>query len=72
MGRAVLSMSPSNRVQGNAILYTFFYGGLGLIPGVVGWTADVAGTAAAPIFLSAVILVLTVPLFLGQYLLSRD
>ena len=72
MGRAVLLMSPSNRVQGNAILYTFFYGGLGLIPGVVGWTADVAGTAAAPIFLSAVILVLTVPLFLGQYLLSRD
>ena len=65
-------MSPANRVQGNAILYTFFYGGLGLIPGVVGWTADVAGTAAAPIFLSAVILVLTVPLFLGQYLLSRD
>ena len=71
MGRAVQSMSPSNRIQGNAILYTFFYGALGLIPGAVGWTADVTNTAVAPVFLSAAILALTAPLFLGQYLFPR-
>lgn len=65
MGRAISIMSPSRRAQGNAILYTFFYGGMGVIPGLIGWSADSAGTAAAPIFLSATILTLTVPLYLG-------
>ncbi|MFP6697131.1 MAG: MFS transporter [Alphaproteobacteria bacterium] len=72
MGRAILTMSPANRPMGNAILYTFFYGGMGLAPGLVGWSADISGTAATPIFLSAAILALTAPLFLGQYLLARD
>ena len=71
MGRAVLTMSPHNRALGNAILYTFFYGAMGLVPGLIGWTADISGTAATPIFLAAAILALTVPLFLGQYLLAR-
>ncbi|MFP6770916.1 MAG: MFS transporter [Alphaproteobacteria bacterium] len=72
MGRAILTMSPANRTLGNAILYTFFYGGMGLAPGLVGWSADISGTAATPIFLSAAILALTAPLFLGQYLLAKD
>jgi hypothetical protein len=72
MGRAILTMSPAYRPMGNAILYTFFYGGMGLAPGLVGWSADISGTAATPIFLSAAILALTAPLFLGQYLLARD
>ncbi|MFP6747851.1 MAG: MFS transporter [Alphaproteobacteria bacterium] len=71
MGRAISIMSPANRAQGNAILYTFFYGGMGLVPGLVGWTADLTGTAAAPIYISAAVLALTAPLFLGQYLLAR-
>jgi len=72
MGRAMKIMSPANRALGNAILYTFFYGGIGLAPGLIGWTADISGTAAAPIFLCAAILALTAPLFLGQYLLAKD
>ncbi|MDA1099508.1 MAG: MFS transporter [Proteobacteria bacterium] len=65
MGRAISVMSPSYRAQGNAILYTFFYGGMGVIPGLIGWSADSAGTAAAPLYFSATILVLSVPLFLA-------
>ena len=64
MGHAISVMSPSSRAQGNAILYTFFYGGMGVVPGLIGWSADSAGTAAAPIYLSATILTLTVPLYL--------
>ncbi len=71
MGRAISIMSPTNRAQGNASLYTFFYGSMGLVPGLVGWTADLTGTAAAPIYISAAVLALTAPLFLGQYLLVR-
>jgi hypothetical protein len=44
---------------------------MGLVPGLVGWTADLTGTAAAPIYISAAVLALTAPLFLGQYLLAR-
>ena len=64
MGRAISLMSPPHRAQGNAILYTFFYGGMGLIPSVVGWGADVTGTAATPLYFSASALLLSVPLFL--------
>ena len=71
MGRAISVMPPASRAQGNAILYTFFYGGMGLVPGLVGWTADRAGTAAAPLYFSAVILVLSVPLFLALGAVSR-
>lgn len=71
IGRAISIMSPANRAQGNAILYTFFYGGMGLVPGLVGWTADLTGTAAAPIYISAAVLALTAPLFLGQNLFKR-
>jgi predicted MFS family arabinose efflux permease len=71
MGRAISIMSPPRRAQGNAILYTFFYGGMGVVPGLIGWSADSAGTAAAPIYLSATILTLTVPLYLGLNALAQ-
>ncbi len=71
MGRAISVMSPARRAQGNAILYTFFYGGMGVIPGLIGWSADSAGTAAAPLYISATILVLSVPLFLALNAASR-
>ncbi len=71
MGRAISVMSPARRAQGNAILYTFFYGGMGVIPGLIGWSADSAGTAAAPIFISALVLGLSVPLFLALNAVSR-
>ena len=71
MGRAISVMSPARRAQGNAILYTFFYGGMGVVPGLIGWSADRAGTAAAPIYISALLLVFSVPLFLALSAASR-
>jgi predicted MFS family arabinose efflux permease len=71
MGRAISVMSPARRAQGNAILYTFFYGGMGAVPGLIGWSADSAGTAAAPLYFSAFALALSVPLFLALNAASR-
>ena len=44
---------------------------MGVVPGLIGWSADSAGTAAAPIYLSATILTLTVPLYLGLNALAQ-
>ena len=71
MGRAISLMSPSHRALGNAILYTFFYGGMGLGTGMFGWSADYMDTAAAPIYLGATCLILTIPLYLGLHLMAR-
>jgi predicted MFS family arabinose efflux permease len=71
MGKAISIMSPAHRAQGNAILYTFFYGGMGLVPGLVGWGADSAGTAAAPLYFTAFTLTLSVPLFLALNRVTR-
>ncbi len=71
MGRAISLMSPPYRAQGNAILYTFFYGGMGLVPSVVGWSADITGTAATPLFFSATALLLSVPLFLVLHAMAK-
>jgi len=71
MGRAIALMSPSRRALGNAIMYTFFYGGMGLGPGLFGWSADAADTAAAPLYLGAACLILAVPLYWGLHLMVR-
>jgi predicted MFS family arabinose efflux permease len=71
MGRAISLMSPPHRAQGNAILYTFFYGGMGLIPSVVGWGADITGTAATPLYFSAIALLVSVPLFLVMHAMAK-
>lgn len=56
-------VSPQYRAQANGIIYTVFYGGIGLCPALAGWLADAAGTAAAPIYLCAAILLVTAALY---------
>jgi predicted MFS family arabinose efflux permease len=58
-------MSPPFRAHGNAVLYTWFYAAMGLGPGFIGWAADLAGSVAAPMYLSAGVLVLSILLFIG-------
>ncbi len=71
MGRAISLMSPPYRAQGNAILYTFFYGGMGLVPSLIGWGADRTGTAATPLYFSAAVLAFTIPLFLVLHAMAK-
>lgn len=63
MAAATGVMQPRYRAQGNGIYYSVFYGGMGIAPAFAGWTADAAGTASAPIYLAAAVLLATVPLF---------
>lgn len=44
---------------------------MGLVPGLVGWSADISGTAASPLYIAAGILLLSVPLFLGLNTMAR-
>ena len=57
-------MQPRYRAQGNGIFYAVFYGGMGIAPALAGWSADLSGTASAPIYLAAMVLLATLPLFL--------
>jgi len=56
MAAAIGVLSPQYRAQGNGIIYTFFYGGMGVCPILAGWLADATGTAATPIFMCAGVL----------------
>jgi predicted MFS family arabinose efflux permease len=63
MAAAIGVLEPRYRAQGNAILYTFFYGGMGFAPGLIGWFADSAGTAAVPVYFSGFVLLLSAALY---------
>ena len=63
MAAATGVMEPRYRAQGNGIIYTFFYGGMGVCPALVGWAGDVAGTAAAPVLIAGSVLLLTAVLY---------
>jgi MFS family permease len=63
MAAAIGVLEPRYRAQGNAIIYTFFYGAMGLCPGLIGFLADQSGTAAAPIYFAGAMLLLSAGLF---------
>lgn len=72
MASAIAVLEPRYRAQGNAIIYTFFYGALGLCPGLIGWMADQSATAAAPVYFAGVVLLLSAGLYpLFRMLTSR-
>jgi predicted MFS family arabinose efflux permease len=52
-------LRPETRALGLGLFYTIWYGGMAALPPVGGWTYDVTGSAAAPIFYSAALVFLT-------------
>jgi len=63
MAAATSAVEPRYRAQGNGIIYTFFYGGMGLCPPLVGWSADLSGTAATPVYISGAVLLASALLY---------
>jgi len=71
MAAATGAVEPRYRAQGNGIIYTVFYGGMGLCPAAVGWAADVAGTAAMPVYISGLVLLSSALLYPAYLLVLR-
>jgi MFS family permease len=60
-------LRPETRALGLGLFYTIWYAGMAALPPVGGWTYDVTGSPAAPIYYSAAMVFLT----LGALLLFR-
>jgi predicted MFS family arabinose efflux permease len=71
MAAAIGVVAPRHRAKANGIIYTFFYGGIGICPAIVGWAADASGTAATPVYISGVVLLITAAAFPAFRLWTR-
>jgi MFS family permease len=47
-------LHKDNRAVGMGIFYTIYYAGMGIFPAIAGYTRDVTGNPAAPLFLAGV------------------
>lgn len=59
-----LAVPPERRAQGLGIYFVWFYAGCTGFPPLAGWLADATGSAAAPVFLAAGLLVAALGLLL--------
>ena len=57
------AIAPQQRAIGLGIFYTWFYIGAALCPALGGWLYDLSGTPAAPVYLNAVLGIVTVALY---------
>ena len=54
------SAAPERRALSMGVYFTVYYVGMGVVPGIAGFARDATGSAVAPIWLSAVMMLLTV------------
>ena len=59
MALAGQSAAPERRALAMGVYFTVYYVGMGVVPGVAGFARDVTGSAVAPIWLSAAMMLLT-------------
>ncbi len=64
-------LRPENRATGLGLFYTWWYAGVAGLPPVGGWTYDVSGAPAAPLFYAGVLVLLTLAALLGFRLTQR-
>jgi predicted MFS family arabinose efflux permease len=64
-------LRPETRALGLGLFYTTWYAGMAALPPVGGWTYDVTGSAAAPIFYAAALVFLTLAALLAFRLVQR-
>jgi len=60
MALAGQSVAPERRALAMGVYFTMYYVGMGVVPGIAGFARDVTGSAAAPIWLSVAMMLLTV------------
>ena len=64
-------LRPETRALGLGLFYTIWYAGMAGLPPVGGWTYDVTGSAAAPLFYAAALVFLTLAALLLFRLCQR-
>ncbi len=65
------ALSLANRAFGLGLFYTWWYAGFALLPAAAGWTRDVSGNPAAPLWFGAALILLTPPMLFVFRLLQR-
>lgn len=58
-------MRPENRATGLGLFYTWWYAGMAGLPPVAGWTYDLSGAAAAPLYYAALLILLSLAALLA-------
>jgi DHA1 family inner membrane transport protein len=65
-------LRPETRSLGMGVYYSWYYIGMGVLPGIAGWCRDLSGIAAAPLsFASLLVIVAIVCAVLFQRLEKR-
>lgn len=64
-------LRPDNRGSGMGVFYSWYYIGMGLLPAAAGWTYDMSGDAAAPLYFAAAMMIICIPL-LGAFRLLKS
>jgi predicted MFS family arabinose efflux permease len=64
-------LRPETRALGLGLFYTTWYAGMAALPPVGGWTYDVTGSAAAPLFYAAALVFVTLGALLAFRLVQR-
>jgi MFS family permease len=54
------SAAPERRALAMGVYFTVYYVGMGVVPGIAGFARDLTGSAVAPIWLAAAMMLLTV------------
>ncbi|MGN6572750.1 MAG: MFS transporter [Pseudolabrys sp.] len=60
MALAGQSAAPERRALAMGVYFTVYYVGMGVVPGIAGFARDASGSAVAPIWLAAAMMVLTI------------
>jgi predicted MFS family arabinose efflux permease len=60
MALAGQSAAPERRALAMGVYFTVYYVGMGVVPGIAGFARDLTGSAVAPIWLAAAMMLLTV------------
>ncbi len=58
-------MRPENRATGLGLFYTWWYAGMAGLPPIAGWTYDLSGAAAAPLYYAALLILLSLAALLA-------
>ena len=66
------AMPAERRAVGLGLFYTWFYVGAAVSPALGGWLYDLAGTPAAPVYLNAVLGLVTVALYVAFIRLGQQ
>lgn len=58
-------LRPENRATGLGLFYTWWYAGMASLPPLAGWTYDLTGAAAAPLYYAALLILLSLAALLA-------